>query len=81
MYSDDNNIFFSSYRIITSKEEINDNESLKIENTYEVKNDFEETKKELDAKLKKSKSLLLLIVSKFFKRLRKVNECEFYKIS
>ena len=81
MCNDDDNMFFSSCRTTTLKEKINDDESLKIEDTYKVKNDLEEAKEKLDAKLKKSKSPLLSIVSRSFKRLRKMNECEFYKIS
>ena len=80
MCSDDDNMFFSSCRTTTSKEKINDDEFLKIENTYEIKDDLEKAKKKLDVKLKKSKSSSLSIVSRFFKRLRKMNECEFYKI-
>ena len=80
MCNDDDNMFFSLCRTIISKKEINDNKFLKIKDTYEIKNDFEETKKELDAKLKKSFSFSLSIVSRSFKRLRKVSECKFYKI-
>ena len=80
MCNDDDNMFFSSCQTTISKEKINDDKFLEIENIYEVKDDFKKAKKELDAKLKKSKSFLLSIVSKSFKRLRKVNEYEFYKI-
>ena len=81
MCNDDDDMFFSSCRTTISKEKINNNEFLKIEDTYEVKSDFEKAKEELDAKLKKLKSLLILIVSKSFKRLRKMKKCKFYKIS
>ena len=81
MCNDDDNMFFPPCQTITSKEKINDDEFLKIEDTYEVKNDFEKAKKKLDAKLKKSKSFLLSIVLKSFKRLQKIKKCEFCKIS